>query len=77
MEKITKKLKLQAARIAKKATYTGRVAIVKFPGGDPFIAEYIGGEYAPDAIELFSLPTCPENPWPIKGYMEYMEEDKR
>lgn len=77
MEKITKKLKLQAARIAKKATYAGRVAIVKFPGGDPFIAEYIGGEYTPGAIELFSLPTCPENPWTIKDYIEYMEENKR
>lgn len=77
MEKITKKLKLQAARIAKKAAYNGRVAIVKFPGGAPFIAEYIGGEYAPDAIELYSLPTCPENPWKIKDYIEYMEENKR
>lgn len=77
MKKITKKLKLQAARIAKKATYSGRVVIAKFPGGNPFIAEYIGGEYTPDAIELFSLPTCPENPWTIKGYLEYMEENKR
>lgn len=74
MKKITKKLKLQAARIAKKAAYDGRVVIAYFPGGEPFIAEYIGGEYAPDAIELFSLPTCPENPWAIKSYMEYMEE---
>lgn len=77
MEKITKKLKLQAARIAKKAAYTGRVAIVKFPGGDPFIAEYIGGEYTPDVIELFSLPTCLENPWTIKDYIEYMEGNER
>lgn len=78
MKKITKKLKLQAARIAKKATYSGRVAIVKFPGGEPFIAEYIGsGEYTPGAIEIYSLPTCPENPWTIKGYLEYMEENKR
>lgn len=78
MEKITKKIKLQAARIAKKATYTGRVVIAYFPGGDPFIAEHTGsGEYTPGAIELFSLPTCPENPWMIKDYIEYMEDTQR
>lgn len=66
-------MKLAAARIAKKAAYTGRVAIAYFPGGDPFIAEYSGsGEYTPGAIELYSLPTCPENPETIKSYMEYM-----
>lgn len=73
MKKITKKLKMQAARIAKNAAYNGRVVIAKFPCGEPFIAEYISGEYMPDAIELYSLPTCPENPESIKSYMEYME----
>ena len=77
MEKITKKLKLQAARIAKNAAYDGRVAIAKFPGGDPFIAEYIGEEFNPDAIEIYSLPTCSENPWKIKEYIEYMEDMKK
>lgn len=74
MKKITKKLKLQAARIAKNAAYEGRVSIAAFPGGEPFIAEYIGGGYNPEVVELYSLPTFPENPWTIKGYLEYMEE---
>lgn len=52
-----------AARIASKATYSGRVVIERFGDGALHVAEYTDtASYNPDAVEVYSIPTSPYEP---------------